>query len=340
MKILGLVEHPDHVCCRYRLTAVQPYLKQVGHELDLRAIPDGFWARMKLWRSPEVREADLVVVLRRLMSCWHLFHLRRNARRLIFDFDDAVFQRDSYAGKSAVSVVRRRRFIRMMHAADLVFAGNDYLRQEACRFVPEEQVRLMPTCVEPGDYPLAEHRTQGEGVVLVWIGSRSTLQGLTHTTNLWNAIARRVPGIALKVICDEFPSFEEMKVLQAPWSAKTEKTELATADIGVSWVPDDAWSRGKCGLKVLQYMAAGLPVIANPVGVQEQLVRHGETGFLARTAQEWLEAVKKLTNDAPLRQKMGRAARRWVELDYSVSSLAARWVQALEPRPQPLRLVA
>jgi glycosyltransferase involved in cell wall biosynthesis len=338
MKILGLVEHPEHVCCRYRLKALQPYLEQAGHELDLRAIPSGFWARMKLWR--QLGQADVVVVLRRLLSCWHIFHLRRHAKRLIFDFDDAVYQRDSYAGKSAQSVVRRRRFIRMLHAADLVFAGNEFLQKEACRFVPAEQVQVVPTCVETADYPLAEHRLQGEGVMLAWIGSRSTLQGLTQTARLWDAIARKVPGIVLKVICDEFPIFEEMKVLPAPWTLKTEKMELATADIGISWVPDDAWSRGKCGLKVLQYMAAGLPVVANPVGVQEQFIRHGETGFLASTAEQWLEAIHKLAHDPDLRQRMGRAGRRWVELDYSVASLAPRWLRALEPQPQPLRLAA
>jgi glycosyltransferase involved in cell wall biosynthesis len=338
MKILGLVEHPDHVCCRYRLTALQPHLKQAGHELDIRAIPDGFWARMKLWRR--TREVDLVIVLRRLMSCWHVFHLRRNARRLVYDFDDAVFQRDSYSGKPFQSVVRRRRFIRMLHAADRIFAGNDFLKEEACRFVPEEQVQVMPTCVETNDYPIAEHRLKGKGVLLAWIGSRSTLQGLTKTSKLWNHLARKVPGIAMKVICDEFPIFETMKVLPTPWSHKTEKMELATADIGVSWVPDDPWSRGKCGLKILQYMAAGLPVIANPVGVQCELVRHGETGLLASTVEEWTASVAKLANDPDFRQRLGRAGRRWVELDYSVASLASRWLHGIEPKPQPLRLAA
>jgi glycosyltransferase involved in cell wall biosynthesis len=338
MHILGLVEHPDHVCCRYRLKALQPYLERAGHHVEIQAIPSGFWGRMKLWRR--TREVDLVIVLRRLMSCWHLFHLRRHARRLIYDFDDAVYQRDSYAEKSAASVVRRRRFIRMLHASDLVFAGNDFLQAEACRFIPASRVQVMPTCLEPSEYPLAEHRPQGQGVLLAWIGSHSTLQGLTQTAKLWDAIARDVPGIAMKVICDEFPVFERMKVLPATWSLATEKMELATADIGISWVPDDAWSRGKCGLKVLQYMAAGLPVVANPVGVQEQFVRHGETGFLARTAEEWRSAIQRLAQEPDLRLRMGRAGRRWLELDYSVSSLAQRWLRALEPKSQPLRLAA
>jgi glycosyltransferase involved in cell wall biosynthesis len=275
---------------------LQPHLKQAGHELEIRAIPDGFWARMKLWRS--ARDADLVIVLRRLLSCWHVFHLHR------------------------------------------VFAGNDFLKEEACRFVPEEQVQVVPTCVETSDYPMAEHRLKGQGVLLAWIGSRSTLQGLTKTSKLWNHLARKVPGIAMKVICDEFPIFEQMKVLPTKWSPRTEKMELATADIGVSWVPDDPWSRCKCGLKILQYMAAGLPVVANPVGVQCELVRHGETGLLASTVEEWTASIAKLASDPDFRQRLGRAGRRWVELDYSVASLASRWLRGIEPKPQSLRLAA
>jgi glycosyltransferase involved in cell wall biosynthesis len=115
-----------------------------------------------------------------------------------------------------------------------------------------------------------------------------------------------------------------------PWSGATEGAELAEADIGVSWLPDDSWSRGKCGLKVLQYMAAGLPVIANPVGVQKEMVRHGETGFLAETADEWCEAVQRLAADPQLRRRMGQEGRRIVESDYSVAAGAARWLAALD----------
>ena len=103
----------------------------------------------------------------------------------------------------------------------------------------------------------------------------------------------------------------------------------AAADIGISWLPNDLWSRGKCGLKVLQYMAAGLPVVANPVGVQGDMVRHGETGFLANTDEEWLEAIGRLARDPVLRQCMGRAGRRRVEAHFSVGTGFASWLSLL-----------
>jgi glycosyltransferase involved in cell wall biosynthesis len=105
---------------------------------------------------------------------------------------------------------------------------------------------------------------------------------------------------------------------------------LAAADIGISWVPDDDWSRGKCGLKVLQYMAAGLPVVANPVGVHAEMVRHGETGFLAQTPAQWVEAMNCLVHDPPLRRRMGQAGRQRVEEVFSVSIGARRWLVLLD----------
>ena len=86
---------------------------------------------------------------------------------------------------------------------------------------------------------------------------------------------------------------QHLPVRSCPWSESSEAAAIATADIGIAWVPDDLWSRGKCGLKILQYMAAGLPVVANPVGVQAEMVQHGETGFLAETSDQWHEAISR-----------------------------------------------
>jgi hypothetical protein len=134
----------------------------------------------------------------------------------------------------------------------------------------------------------------------------------------------------LKLVCDRFLQLWSLPILPVPWTEAGEAEEIAAADVGISWIPDDLWSRGKCGLKVLQYMAAGLPVIANPVGVQVEMVRHGETGFLAETPAQWVESVRRLVHDAELRRRMGRAGRRLVESRYSVAAGAARWLALLE----------
>jgi hypothetical protein len=163
------------------------------------------------------------------------------------------------------------------------------------------------------------------------IGSSSTLRGLELRRPLWERIGRAVPGVRLRVICDRFPKFESMPVVAVPWSESTEAGELAISDVGVSWVPDDLWSQGKCGLKVLQYQAAGLPVLANPVGVQAEMVAPGVSGLLASTDEEWVEAVRRLADDPALRLRMGRAARASAESGYSVAAWAGTFLNAITP---------
>jgi glycosyltransferase involved in cell wall biosynthesis len=217
-----------------------------------------------------------------------------------------------------------------------VIAGNAFLAEHAARWTAEPRVHIIPTCVDPQRYPLAEPKRSGEGVELVWVGSASTLRGLQAIAPLLEDIGRNVPGVRLKLLCDRFLQLCHLPVHPALWSEAREAEEIADADIGISWIPDDLWSRGKCGLKVLQYMAAGLPVIANPVGVHCEMVRHGETGFLAQMPEQWIEAVRRLAHDPHLRRQMGRAGRRLVEARYSVTAGAACWRELLDRLREPL----
>ena len=120
-----------------------------------------------------------------------------------------------------------------------------------------------------------------------------------------------------------------MPVVAIPWSEATEAEALASGDVGISWIPDDLWSRGKCGLKVLQYQAAGLPVVANPVGVHPEMIEPGVSGFLATTADEWVDAVKALADRPFTRRRMGRAARASVVSRYSVEAWAPAFLAAI-----------
>jgi glycosyltransferase involved in cell wall biosynthesis len=329
--LTALVESPKHVCCRYRLTAFRPYLEQAGHRLELRAVPPSWWSRLGLFRS--LRHTDAVVLQRKLLQPWQLFFLRRAAPLLIYDFDDSVFLRDSYAAKGLHSRGRLRRFRATVRAADAVAAGNSFLRQHAAE-QGTKPVHVVPTCVDTGKYPRARHERTSAGTQLVWLGSSSTLRGLEVAAPLLEEIGRRCPGVCLKLICDRFFSLQHLPVRPCPWTEASEAAELAAADIGISWLPDDDWSRGKCGLKVLQYMAAGLPVVANPVGVQREMVRHGETGFLVETPEQWSETITRLAREPHLRQTLGRAGRRRVETDYSVAAGAMRWLALLRQLPR------
>lgn len=328
MLLTALVKSLDHVSCRYRLAALRPQLACAGHRLELRAWPR-FWPAAFLL-SRDLRRSDVVILQRQRLPAWQLHWLRRRARCLLYDFDDAVFIRDSYEAGGQYSERRMRGFSRMVRAADAVLAGNAFLRDQAAWWTDPRRLHIVPTCLDPSPYPLAEHRPRAPGAQLVWIGSSSTIRGLERIEGMLEDIGRRFPGISLKLICDRSLPLTQLPVRWAPWSEKSEGSELASADIGISWLPEDAWSLGKCGLKVLQYMAAGLPVVANPIGVQAELVEHGVNGFLATTPRDWFGAIERLAQDAELRRRMGRAGRLRVEQRFHVAHAADCWLAILE----------
>ncbi len=327
MHLTALVDDLDHVCCRYRVTAFRPWFEKAGHRLDVRPWPRSAWGWLRLGST--LSSSDVVILQRKLLARWKRFLLRRAAKRLVYDFDDALFLRDSYAVKGVHSRQRLARFTATVRAADGVVAGNDYLAEHARRLSGGVPTTLIPTCVEPSRYFRAKHRA-GRPVQLVWVGTSVTLRGLEAIRPLLEQVGRALPGIALKLLCDRFFDLQHMPVLMCPWEEVHEAAELAAADVGISWLPADPWSQGKCGLKVLQYMAAGLPVVANPVGVQAELVRHGESGFLATTPAEWVEAIGRLAGDPALRRRMGDAGRRRVEQEFSVECGARRWLALLD----------
>ncbi|OWK43890.1 glycosyltransferase family 4 protein [Fimbriiglobus ruber] len=332
MKVVALVESEDHVCCRYRVAAFRPFLERAGYDLVIHALPKSLARRVPIYRV--ARAADAVIVQRKLLRGLEVALLRRWTKTLIFDYDDAVWLRDSYSPKGFDSLKRSARFWAVARVADAVFAGNDYLAEYARRYAPADRVAVIPTCVDPAAYPVADGNST-DPVRLVWVGSASTLKGLDRFRDTLEQVGRAVPGVRLKLICDKFLEFDHLPVDCVQWAETTEAGEIAAADIGIGWVPDDPWSRGKCGLKILQYQAAGLPVIANPVGVQAAFVRDGVTGFQAETPEQWVAAVRTLAGDAALRRALGAAGRRQIEEQYSVAAGARLWVEQLDRLCRP-----
>jgi glycosyltransferase involved in cell wall biosynthesis len=329
MKLLALVESPDHVCCRYRIRAFSSALRESGWELSLEPLARGVLGRVRQLRRSS--RFDSVILQRKLLPAWQLEILRRCAKRLIFDYDDAVLFRDSYDPRGIHSQRRLRRFTRTVKLADAVIAGNDFLADCALRAgAAVERVHVIPTCVEPDIYPISSQQSSSASTIdLVWIGSSSTLAGLQESRPIWRAITAANPNVRIRIICDRFPEDFPIPAVRVPWRETTEALELSRSQIGVGWRPDDDWSRGKCGLKILQYQTAGLPVVANPVGSHNEMVAHGETGFLCTTAEEWTSAVVRLAHDAELRAQMGLLARRRVEIGYSVDAWRETFIRTV-----------
>jgi len=336
MQVLALIESADHVCFRYRLSALAWALAERGMFLEALPLAKGLSARLGQFRR--AARADVVILQRRLLPRWQLLWLRRLCRRLVYDVDDALFYRDSFSAAGPLSQMRLARFRLAVRVSDAVLAGNDYLRQYAAAYTDPRRVHLVPTCVEPGWYRPAGHHRSEAAVRLAWIGQPAMLPSLVSIREHLAAVARRLPGCELRLVCDRAPASLGVSVTLRPWSSATEAAELAESDIGISWLPDDLWSLGKCGLKVLQYMAAGLPVVANPVGIHQSLVVDGETGFLVSTPAEWVQAVARLAADPGLRNRMGAAARQRVVEHYSVRHWGPRLAAILDPAARPVPL--
>ncbi len=334
MRITALVKSHEHVCCRYRAAAFRAHLESLGHAVDIRpwSIP---WFLRQLFPGMQ-SGMDVLIVQRKLVPAWQLKLIRRRVRWLIFDFDDSIFLRSSYNPRGHYCPKRFAQFRFMMQNADVVIAGNDFLRAQAAALTDPAKVQLIPTCIDTSRYQLAGHDPAAPSVKLAWIGSSSTIRGLERIRPTLERLGQATPGLELHLVCDRSIRLDHLPVVLRPWNEATEARSLAEVDIGISWLPDDGWSAGKCGLKLLQYMAAGLPVIANPVGLQRHLVRHGETGYLVDTPDEWEVAVRRLARDADLRRRMGLAGRRLVEAEYHVSRGAAAWERVLQSLGAPL----
>lgn len=267
-------------------------------------------------------KSDAVVVLRRAASGLYGLRLRQVSRRLVFDFDDAIF-----VPRSGRFSRRPARFRQMVRRCDHVWAGNSYLAAEARRF--NGNVSVVPTSIEIGRYRPAGDKPQRD-TVLVWIGSRSTRKYLFDILPTLETACERTPGLRLKVIADFELQSDVLPIDNIPWSQATETTELANSSIGIAPMRNDPWTRGKCGLKVLQYMASGLPVITSPYGVNRDLVAAGVTGFHAASGEEWVTAIETLAGDPALATDMGAAGRQRCEAEYTLQQTFETMLHTLD----------
>jgi glycosyltransferase involved in cell wall biosynthesis len=266
-------------------------------------------------------QADAVVVLRRAPAGLYAWRLRRASKCLVFDFDDAIF-----VPRSGRFSQRPARFRRMVASCDHVWAGNTYLAAEARRF--SDKVTVVPTSIEIERYTPVSVKPHSD-VVLVWIGSRSTRKYLVDILPVLENACAGCSSLRLKIIADFELQSDVLPIDNVPWSQATETLELANSSIGVAPMRDDPWTRGKCGLKVLQYMASGLPVITSPYGVNRDLVVPGETGFHATAEQDWMSAITTLAGDPGLAAAMGAAGRRRCEAGYTVQQTFKKMLHTL-----------
>lgn len=306
MKLLVITNNPKRASFRQRIVVHLSTLREHGIDTEIAVFPLGAAARKRLFR--EASDFDAVFLQKRRLNIFDARTLRKCAKRIIYDFDDAVMYSPRKPDRTSRS--HEWPFRRTVKLADLVIAGNQYLAQHAAKF--NTNVRVVPTGLDTKAYSGAVESKKGGKVILVWIGSKSTLKYLAGIADALEKLGNLCDNVALRIICDDFIDLGAMPVEKCIWTQNTQYRDVAASDIGLAPLPDDPFTRGKCGFKILQYAAAGLPTVASPVGVNAQYVQDGVTGLLASKTDEWVESLRRLTADYQKRQQMAANAMEFV----------------------------
>jgi len=299
MKLLIISSNTNRASFRQRIEVYLDILQANGIHCEVAKLPSGLLARRKLFKK--AAGYDGVFLHKKKLNLLDAIWLRRYSRKIIYDFDDAIMYSDKTPQRDSLSHLWS--FRRTVKLDDMVVAGNSYLAEHARKYNP--RVEVLPTGLDIKAYTV-ESQPENDGKIrLVWIGSHSTINYLAEIKPALEEIGSRFDNVILRIVCDEFFDLQNIPVEKRRWSLETEAADLVASDIGLAPLPDNRFTRGKCGFKILQYAAASLPVVASPVGTNPYYVRDGATGFLAASIQEWIDRIAQLVKDPLLRKKMG-----------------------------------
>lgn len=333
---------PAAASTRQRLLQFLPALRSAGFSVEVSALLDDDYVRALAEDATYSRRKLAAAYARRFRTLgrspghdllWIYAELfpglpapfeqlaRLSGRPFIYDCDDAFFHAHEE------SALLRGKLRGLVKAAAIVTAGNAYLADHLRRW--NDRVHIVPTVVDTNAYRPGP-RTEGTPVI-GWIGSPSTwpfvrpyLPLLAELCSGGKARFLAV-GAGAAAAAELFPGME----LRA-WAEQREVADVQAMDIGIMPLPDEPWARGKCGYKLIQYLACGMPVVASPVGVNRAIVTDGESGFLASTEADWLNALRQLLGDVPLRGRLGAAGREHIVRDYSLARFAPLVVSLFE----------
>lgn len=344
---------PRFAASRTRVFDYLPYLKANGVQADVAVVlPDrmstwtysrrGFGRLIHYiwvwWRSLRLGLRTLrfapgyhVVFVQRTFFCAPIARLlRKISRKVIFDFDDAIFTTEA-PDENWMGRLRTwhhsRGLAKMLRAASRVIVENTYTAAYAERYCPEVSIITGP--IDTGRYaPGGEVDGCGD-VVLGWIGSYTSAPYLELIREPLAELGARHHHLRLCLIGEGGFDTDAVPLEWRPWSMETEVRDLRSFDIGLMPLPDDPWTRGKGGYKLLQYLSMGIPAVSSPVGINREIVEDGVNGFCARSHGEWVSCLERLILDRALRHRMGEAGRAKMEACYSLERSSQRLLRIL-----------
>lgn len=245
----------------------------------------------------------------------------------VVDYDDAAFHRYDIHSTAAVRWLLGHKIDRVMKRAALVVAGNSYLADRA-RKAGSAHIEILPTVIDLDRYPVSLSHLSNE-FVIGWIGSQSTTRYLLPLLEVWRH-ALTWDRTSLRLVGAGALDLPGVSADIKDWSESSEVQSVQTFSVGIMPLLDNPWARGKCGYKLIQYMACGLPTVASPVGVNRTIVEHEVSGYLATSEAEWLGALSQLRSQPQLCEELGRAGRKKVESTYSLKVAAPRLAELLK----------
>lgn len=276
-------------------------------------------------RFRDVRSAnsfDLIFIQREAFMTFTTYFEKQFSKsnaKIVFDFDDAIWNPDISGANQKFSFLKNpAKTAHIIALSNLIFAGNEYLADYARQF--NKNVTIIPTTIDTDEYKKINLPPR-QKICIGWSGSITTIKHFEFAIPFLKELKKKYGNaIHIKVIGDGSYTHPALGIKGIAWHKHTEIKELSEIDIGIMPLPDDEWTKGKCGLKGLQYMALEIPTVMSPVGVNTEIIADGTNGFLASQTHEWVEKISALIESEALRIKLGQAARKTVEQHFSVQS--------------------
>lgn len=330
MKILFLLKSGKTPSSRIRVLDLLPGLRENGIEPDIEVLPDSFWERRKLFKK--AKGYSVTVLQKRLLSMFDFRELRKNAKRLVFDFDDAIYYKNASCSTDPAdyeSSTRTAKFKRTINGADLVIAANSVLAGKAREFNKSVRIEIIPSPVDARSFTPKTDYALSSPPVIGWVGTKSTLRYLGLISSAFSDL-RAKRDFVLRVISNEPYRQEGINTDFVQWSLENQSTDLGKFDIGIMPLSRDPFSEGKASYKLLQYLAAGVPSVCSPVGMNSEVAGDGEYCLTAGDSGEFASQMLALLDNFELRRSLGLKGRGLIERKYSLGFAASKLAEVLK----------
>jgi len=333
---------------RYRFYQYLPYLQQQGIEVEVAPLLDDEYIKdlyagrkknmlniMKAYvrRINLIKRTkffDLLWIEKEVLPWlpdWIECYLGLSKVPYVVDYDDAIFHRYDQHKFKLVRTLLGGKIDRVMRGAALVVTGNEYLADRA-RNAGAGRIEILPTVIDLEKY-ICIPQPINNAFTIGWIGSPATARYLTHIVPALKEVCRQVEARVVLIGAGKV-DLPDVPVQYVCWSNTTEVDEMQRFDVGIMPLPDEPWERGKCGFKLIQYMACARPVVGSPVGINRKIIQHGVNGYQAETIDEWVHTLLLLQKNNEHRQRMGEVGRKLVENEYSLQTTAPQLVKLLK----------